>query len=198
MKTLFTTLLLTTFFALPVSAQAQTDDVRLEFGPSSKMWVTGTSSLHDWHCDVAETTGFLTVNMASGLSAVSEAEVAATVENIDCDSRKMNNKVEDALNDDNKTPGISFSLTDASLSPMADSVTVSVTGNLTIAGASRSVTFDVVGKSTANDTMTFTGSVPVLMSDHGVDPPTALLGTLKTGDKVVVHFEVVTSVPNAQ
>jgi hypothetical protein len=29
------------------------------------------------------------------------------------------------------------------------------------------------------------------MSDYGIDPPTAMLGTLKTGDDVVVHFEAV-------
>jgi len=130
--------------------------------------------------------------------AISAAEVDLEVEAIDCDSRTMNKKVGNALNDDDKTPRISFVLGNATVSSVADSVTVAVSGDLTIAGASRTVTFDVVGKSTANNTMTFTGSVPVLMSDHGVDSPTAMLGTLKTGDEVVVHFEVVTNLPDAQ
>lgn len=179
-------------------AQAQSDNVRLDFGPTSKIWVTGTSSVHDWHCAVKESTGFLTASLNSGIDAISAAEVHLPVSAIDCDSRKMDGKVRDALNDDDKTPDISFVLGSATIATNSDSLTVTVTGDLTIAASTRSVTFDVTGKAAAGNTMTFAGSVPVLMSDHGVDPPTAMFGALKTGDEVVVHFEVVTTLPDAQ
>jgi hypothetical protein len=29
------------------------------------------------------------------------------------------------------------------------------------------------------------------MSDYGMKPPTAMLGTIKTGDAVTVHFDLV-------
>jgi hypothetical protein len=32
--------------------------------------------------------------------------------------------------------------------------------------------------------------VPILMTDYGVKPPTALLGTLRTGNRVLVKFEL--------
>lgn len=194
MKSLLTLAFLTAALALSASAQAQSDNVRLEFGPTSKIWVTGTSTIHDWHCNVVKPTGQITADVTSGLKGVAATKVTVPVSAIDCDSKKMNGKVEDALNDGNKTPNISFVLSKATVSGS----TVSVTGDLTIAGSTRSVQFDVTGAPSADNTMTFTGSVPVLMSDHGVDPPTAMLGTLKTGDEVVVHFEVVTSLPNAQ
>lgn len=198
MKTLLATLLLTAAIGLPTVAQAQSDNVRLDFGPTSKIWVTGTSSVHDWHCAVTESTGFLKASLNTGISAISAAEVHLPVSAIDCDSKKMDGKVRDALNDDDKTPHIAFVLDSATIATLSDSVTVTVTGDLTIAASTQSVTFDVTGKASEGNTMTFTGSVPVLMSDHGVDPPTAMFGALKTGDEVVVHFEVVTTLPDAQ
>jgi len=44
-------------------------------------------------------------------------------------------------------------------------------------------------------TIRFEGSHTMLQTDFGVDPPTALLGRLKTGDEVTVRF-VVTATPN--
>ena len=37
----------------------------------------------------------------------------------------------------------------------------------------------------------FTGQHPMLMSDFGMDPPSAMFGQLRTADEVVVHFDLV-------
>ena len=34
------------------------------------------------------------------------------------------------------------------------------------------------------------GEVPLKMSDFGIDPPTAMMGTLKTGNEVVIKYNL--------
>ena len=36
----------------------------------------------------------------------------------------------------------------------------------------------------------FTGSIKIVMSDYGIEPPVAMFGTLKTGDEVTIDFEL--------
>ncbi len=198
MKTLLTAILMTFTLALPASAQAQSDSVTLDFGPDTKMWVTGTSTIHDWECKMTSTSGSLTARVGEQVSAISAASVLVKVDDMDCDSGRMDKKVGNALNDKDKTPTISFEMESAAISDaIADTLTATITGQLTLAGVTKTVEFPIEG-TRAGNMMTFTGSVPVRMTEYGVDPPTAMLGTLKTGDDVVVHFEVVTQLPNAQ
>ena len=49
----------------------------------------------------------------------------------------------------------------------------------------------VEGRRLPDGQFRLTGSLPLLMTDFGIDPPKAMPGTLKTGDRVVVHFDVV-------
>ncbi len=173
------------------SATAQTDSVKLTFSPDSKMWVTGTSTVHDWKCDVKDVTGSVTASVSDAVTAISAGTFSVPVENIDCDSRTMNKKVNEALNDKD-TPTISFTIESTTIGDQ-----IEVTGILTLAGATKQLTFPV-SATHAGNTVTFAGEVPVVMSDFNVDAPTAMLGTLKTGDEVKVHFEIVTNIPDAQ
>jgi hypothetical protein len=54
---------------------------------------------------------------------------------------------------------------------------------------------DATAKYTQNDSVQLEGFLSLDMTDYGVDPPTAILGTLHTGDKVTVRF-VVTAHPD--
>jgi polyisoprenoid-binding protein YceI len=63
-------------------------------------------------------------------------------------------------------------------------------GHVTIAGVTKDVAQDVTVERLGNGTLRFTGSTPVLLSDFGMTPPTAMFGALRTGNRVVVHFEL--------
>jgi polyisoprenoid-binding protein YceI len=67
-------------------------------------------------------------------------------------------------------------------------------GKLRIAGVERDVMLDL--KTQRKDaTLTVKGELPILMTDYGIKPPTAMLGMLKTDPKVTVTFETVLAVP---
>ena len=59
---------------------------------------------------------------------------------------------------------------------------------LTVAGQAQTVTMDVSGQRLADGSVTAAATIPLKMTDYGITPPTALLGTIKAGDVVKVTF----------
>ncbi len=67
-------------------------------------------------------------------------------------------------------------------------------GVLQIAGVEREVALDLAIER-KDGTLTVRGQLPLLMTDYGIKPPTAMLGMLKTDPKVTVAFETVLAIP---
>ena len=164
--------------------------IRYTLTEASTLWVTGTSSLHDWQCDATQVKGWMDAEVGETVTGIPVAEISVPTE-LDCDNGTMNKKTRSALKaDDHKS--ISFKLTKAEIVPgTGKAFSVKTTGQLTIAGKTNTVTTTVKGEVLANGNLQLTGSLPVTMSTYGVDPPTAMLGTLKTGDDVTVHFKAI-------
>jgi polyisoprenoid-binding protein YceI len=178
------------------SAQSSQDVSQYSFTSDTQLFIDGTSSVHDWTCEVPDATGAFTTatSEADAAFAITGGTVSIRVEDIDCGKRIMNNKLEDALTA-NDAETIDFEVASADVSAQdGNAFTLDVTGNLTIAGSTQAVELTANG-TMQNGTIQFEGSHTMLQSDFGIDPPTALLGRLKTGDEVTVRF-VVTATPN--
>jgi polyisoprenoid-binding protein YceI len=67
-------------------------------------------------------------------------------------------------------------------------------GKLTIAGTSRDVSLSANGIVNPDKSITYSGTYHLKMTEYKVDPPTAMLGTIKTGDDIVVKFNMVLKV----
>jgi hypothetical protein len=65
-----------------------------------------------------------------------------------------------------------------------------LTGNLSFSGQTRKISIKTIGKITKSRDYQLKGSVPLKMTDYKMKPPTAMLGTMKTGDAVTVEFDV--------
>ena len=169
-------------------AEAQTQFV---LQPESRLWIDGTSNLHDWTCNVEALEGTLNATSASLLD-VQRVEVNVPAESIDCDKGRMNKKMLEALRAEDH-PTISYMLESAEGEQGADASTLLLRtrGRLTVAGVERAVEMDVNGEVLESGQVRLTGALTLLMTDFEMDPPRALLGTLKTGDEVEVHFDVV-------
>lgn len=153
----------------------------------SRLWVEGTSTVHDWHCDAAEIDGWL--ELEAGSMDIVQAEVTLPAEQLECKNGTMNKKTRKALKSDDH-PAISYVLDTAEVLPgTSEGFSATTTGQLTIAGQTRTVEMTVQGRLMDDGRVHLTGELPLLMSDYDVDPPTAMLGTLKTGDAVTVRFE---------
>lgn len=156
------------------------------FAPESKIWIEGDSNLHPWSCQATAPQAQIDIDtaapeLARGLT------LSVQVAGLECGSGKMNEKLRDALNAD-AHPVIEYQLVKAERVP-GEKLQLQATGDLTINGKTRPVTFAVDVVLEPDGTARASGSVDILMTDFGVEPPTALL-VLKTYDRVTVKFEI--------
>lgn len=152
-----------------------------------KMTIEGTSTLHDWASDVTklEADGSLDLS-GSQLTGISSLKVSIPAKGIvSPKGRIMDNKTYDALKAD-KYPNITFRLEKATVNGSK----VQATGKLTIAGKTQTVALNATSKVDGAGNITFSGSKTIKLADYDMEPPTALMGTIKTGEEVTVKYEL--------
>jgi len=154
---------------------------------SASINVHGTSNVHDWDMKPTKVIGELGLNGSKQISAIS---IKIEVKSLKSGNSIMDGKTYDAF-DYKKNPYIVFQLTDVSQAKLSDNDTeIILTGNLSFAGATRKISIKTTGKITKSGDYQLKGSVPLKMTDFKMKPPTAMLGTMKTGDAVTVKFDV--------
>lgn len=154
-----------------------------------KITIEGSSNLHDWTENVgkAGATSSVTWN-SNGSFILNNLTVTVNVQSIkSSEGNTMNGKTYKALKSDSH-PTITFTLT-SPLQVSPGGTTITASGNLTIAGVSRGVTIHAKINSSPNSNISIEGSVPLKMTDFGIDPPTALFGALKVGNDVTIQFK---------
>lgn len=147
--------------------------------------VTGTSTIHDWHMTSAKATGKAAMTPGtSGAAEISSLSITMPVESLKSGKGQMDTNAYKALKTD-KYPDIRFELTNASVSGS----TIKASGKLTISGSTKTVSLDVKQK-LVGEAIEFTGTLPIKFSEFNVEPPTAIFGTIKTGDALQLYFTV--------
>lgn len=154
---------------------------------SSFLEVHGTSSLHDWHVDAQEQSGTLKLLDTN----IEELNFSVKSESLKSGKSAMDKKTFDALKTD-KYKNIEFKLKSVNSSKQTSDNTyeVSARGTMRIAGKTKNVLMNFTLQ--IDDKQIFLqGEKPLLMTDYGVEPPKALLGTIKTGDEIKVVYKSV-------
>lgn len=152
-----------------------------------EMAVAGTSTLHDWESEVTKVSADASLDISGAqLEGINSLKVTVAAKGIvSSKGRIMDNKTYEALKAD-KFPSITFRLDKATVNGSA----VQATGKLTIAGKTQTVSLNATSKVDSAGNITFSGSKAIKMTDYGMDPPTALMGTVKTGDEVTIKYEL--------
>jgi polyisoprenoid-binding protein YceI len=173
-------------YAFPTLAQVQ-----YTVASGSKAWINGTSSLHNWESEVTGISGKATFGIEqSTLSSLENLEVQMEVKSIKSGKKGMDNNTYKALKAETY-PFITFKLTSVnSMKTTAAGCSIDARGNLTIAGTTKPISLTVEGISNPGGIWVFKGSKTIKMTDYNVDPPTALMGTIKTGDELKINFDV--------
>jgi polyisoprenoid-binding protein YceI len=177
------------------SMTANAQGTRASIGTGSKLWIEGTSNVHDWKCDATDIES--AIDLDGGLAApadrmVKKVSVTVPVKGIKCGHGKMDENVQKALKAD-KIANITYTLTsiEAIAGETKDDFTLRAAGTLSIAGAENAITMDLAATRQADGTIKATGTVPVKMTAYQVKPPTAMFGAIKCGDDVKVKFDLV-------
>ena len=179
-------LLILTFYNFNI-ALAQDYKVALA---DSKLIVLGTSNLHDWEIDAKSMSGKSNLSLEAGeLKAIKSLDFSVEVEQLKSGKKGMDNNTYKALNSA-MYKNITYKLTNVSkISKSSDNYTVETIGDLTICGVTKKINqsfqVKIIGKKAI-----FNGKTKIDMTTYGVKPPTALLGTIKTGKDVTVNFNI--------
>lgn len=152
---------------------------------SSKLSVTGTSTLHDWEC-VAETfTGNLDATIENGsIKSINSFRFTLKTKSLKSGKSGMDKKMYDALEEEDY-PVISFKGNQVKL----DGNQAVFIGEMSIAGTTKKIKAPVK-VSYKNNKLHLEGKKGFLLTAYGVKPPKAMFGTIKTGDEVAIHYTI--------
>jgi polyisoprenoid-binding protein YceI len=159
-----------------------------KIGPETSVQVDGTSSLHDWTCKVETFSGEGKFSLEGNtLTEIAWLKVSLAANSLKSGKGAMMDKnTYKALKAD-EFPQIVYELQEAKVLPGGK---LNTKGKLTIAGVSKVVKMEVNYQVSAGK-VTVEGSLPILMREYKIDPPTAMMGTIKTGEEVTVVFKAV-------
>ena len=183
-KTLIVSVL---FLSLP--SQIYSQDYKL-VNDTSSIIVSGTSTLHDWHVDGEEQTGFLKVTEDDKFS-INELNFKVKAESLKSGKTSMDKNTYKAINTDKyKDIVFSYAKTNSVVKKGEGHYMITASGKLTISGVTKTIDLDLeVFKD--GDLVKINGKKDMLMTDFGIDPPKALLGTIKTGNEITITYKSV-------
>ncbi len=190
------------FFGATIFPQ-QRDSRKYVTKPGSKLWIEGTSTLNDFNCRATLIKGFAflhsTVNLEEKLKENDESpqtddEVDVTIlaRSLNCGMDAMNQDMYNAMKAD-KYPSIHYSLIEAHIvdKDSAGWSDLMTTGDLTIAGVTKTVDILVKVKRLRGGDFRLTGNKALSMKDYGIEPPNHLWGLIRAHDNFSVHFDLV-------
>lgn len=157
----------------------------------TKMSVAGTSTMHDWKSEVTNVQGTASIVWnGQELKSIDKVAIKIAAKSIKSEKGNMMDKLAWKALKADEFPTITYTLQKVnSITKSGAGYAINATGKLTIAGTSKVVTMNVTGKVLPNGGIQFSGTHKLLMTDYNIEPPTAMLGTMKTGNEVTIAFE---------
>lgn len=156
--------------------------------------INGTSTLHDWEMNTKNATGvaqfiFKSVN-ENELTSLESLTFTIKVKDFKSDSKGLYKNAYKALKA-NMYKKIYYELSSSTRFPEKGGYLLHANGKLTIAWITKDMIMDVHIIVNENGTIACKGSYKLNMTDYNVDPPSFLLGAMKTGDAITIGFDVI-------
>src|SRR5690606_7464770 len=172
---------------LPLFSAIHAENVTVD-QKQSKIEVTGTSTLHDWELSTSAINGTSSIaKNGNGQIEISNTKITIKSTDLKSGNSGLDKKAYEALMTD-KHANITFVQTaKVEVAEKNDEFTAKVSGNLVIAGKSKPATITIKGQALQNS-YKISGNVPLKMTEFGIEPPKAMMGTIKSGDDIVVKF----------
>ncbi|HLT81896.1 MAG TPA: YceI family protein [Cyclobacteriaceae bacterium] len=153
--------------------------------------IEGTSTMHDWDMTTGSITGtasfVLEGNVIKDIQALS---VTVAAESLKSGKAAMDKNAYKALKTD-RHKDITFTLTDVTrIEKSGTGYAVAVRGQLTIAGTTRPIQLVALCVPKSNGRIECSGEQTIRMTDYNVEPPSFMFGSVKTGDELLVKFNV--------
>jgi len=169
------------------------------FEKGSKVSIDGITNVKDFTCSSGKLlSGRPTMSFSKDSGSTinfKDAVFNFDVRSLNCGNSGMNRDMKHSLKAD-QYPDISVKLQNAQFAH-GSSFTFSgwtdleINVSIKLAGVERNALIKVEGKQTGINQYHFIGEYPLLMSDFGIKPPTALFGMIKVRNDVEVKFDLI-------
>ena len=175
--------------------------LRLAVRPDSRLWLEGSSNVRDWRCDATSLDASVDIDDAmhtavSSAARVRRVQVRVPTQALTCGRSQMDHIMYKALHVDDAPECRQivgrFEVVSAAA---GDRSSLVMQGTLRIAGRERVVRMPVELDEQADGSVRAKGALPILMTDYGISPPTALFGVVRTENRIVVKFDLLVDRP---
>jgi polyisoprenoid-binding protein YceI len=190
---------LTAAMTIAIATGAAAQETKMNLRPESRIVVAGGSNVHDWSCKstafqatVQLDSSYATEPLTALAKPIGKLVVTIPTKSLKCGKDKMDENTYKALRAD-EFKEIRYELVGYKLDPDKsgiESFTAITEGDLTVAGTTKRVEIPIDASRLEAGRMKGTGTLRMLMTDVGIKPPTALLGTLRTKNEITISFEV--------
>lgn len=189
----FLTLFIALFLSIDFSV-AQDQDVKLTLQPGHEMKIDGDANVRSWDAEVKTINADFVMrafdmNDLSGLTSdhFKTMKLTIPVDDIESDSGRLTRNLQGYLKGD-EYPQITFTLNEIdSVQIEGNNATISASGVINAAGVDYNTTMTVNATFNGNS-VTFSGEQELLMTDFNIDPPTAVLGTIRAHDEIKIPY----------
>ena len=174
-------------------AQVSVAQTSYKIGPKPVMTLYGTSTLHDWTMTANVFTANAQIALSSDnqLSGFDAHNVRLPIHNLKSESDGLNSSAYDALKAD-KYPNIVFTIKSATVTASGgNKYQIKALGSLIIAGVAKAVTLNATAQVNADGSVSCSGTVPLKLSDFGIERPSFMLGTMKVGDAMTLNYSLI-------
>ncbi len=175
--------------------------MRLAVRPDSRLWLEGSSNVRDWRCEATSLDASVDIDDATHSAAstadrIRRVQVRVPTHALTCGRSQMDHIMYKALHVDDAPECRQivgrFEVVSAASGARP---TLVMQGTLRIAGRERVVRMPVELEEQADGSVRAKGALPILMTDYGISPPTALFGVLRTENRIVVKFDLLVDRP---
>lgn len=171
-------------------------DITLTASESSSMIIDGDSNVHNWEAEATQVNGTLVLQNVESITAESltpesfkSLSLVIPVDGIDAESGGLKRNIHKHMEKDDY-PNVTFELNNVTnISNQNGSLLITGNGVITAVGNEYTAEMQVTAN-VQNGGIQFTGEKQLLMTDFGIDPPTAVFGTIRSKDEVIIKFDV--------
>jgi polyisoprenoid-binding protein YceI len=169
---------------------------------TSHLWIEGGSNVRDWACQARKFDAQVSVDSVHehddepslGAEHVKRVSVKVAVRDLTCGNRHMERDLYHALKaDDPNAQSFIIGVFDALRVPEEGASYIDTEGTITVAGVQKGTRLRIIMERRPDGTIEARGSVPLLMTDFGVTPPTGLFGLIRSHNEITVRFAIAVS-----
>lgn len=193
MKAFISTLLAFAFVFTTATAQ----DVTYNLKDVAEFRIDGDSNVRTWYGDITDANATLVLSGIENLTlseltpdAFSSLNINIAVSGIESDSGRLTRNLQSYLKGDDY-PTITFKLNEiTAIEVSGNSADITANGIVNAAGKDHSITMNVEAIVNSDGSIRFSGKQDLLMTSFDIDPPTAVMGTVRARDEIEILFDV--------